>query len=516
MKSFSVTKKLQFGITALVILSSISSLVNYMAYQKVARAYTEFTFLNEASRELNYFTNLLTNNTLGYMDAIVDKDSGSVDQGIVDKSEAFLKWVKDNEKSLASHIRYIDQKYDTPALLKKVETYHTAGSNMLVDIKNKKIDELGKYDDDIDGLNEIIQNDIAIHLNHANEKFKHASTEVLEAQLMISRSSIISLVSVLLSGILIAFYVIRSINATLDSAGKKLTEGTDTVLKSSMEFADLGILIKDSTTKQASSLQESVSAIDEIKATVERNADLASESVSIAEICVQSSQKGKTAIREMVNAVGEIENDQQKTSKMLDDTAQEIREMVNVIKGIGQKTDIINDIVFQTKLLSFNASVEAARAGEHGKGFAVVAEEIGNLATMSGNAAKEINELLSSSIQKVGSIVEKTETSAVEITRSSKSSIETGVRTARSCDEALVEIYDHVAKMKEMIKEINDGSSEQSQGISSISIAMNQLDHLTNENVVSAEKCATSASELSGQSKRLEQSVDSLFEAIKG
>ena len=516
MKNLSVVKRLQIGITALVILSSISSIVNYMAYKKVASAYREFTQLNEASRELNSFTNLLTNNTLGFMDAIVDKDSGDVDKSIVDKNDEFSKWVKTNEAVFLSHIKFVDPQFDSETFLKNISTYSNAGTSMITDIKNKKIDELGKYDDDIDGLNESLQVDVAKTLNMAEERFKTASLEVEKAQQMISNSSLLSLLSVLLCGGLIAVYVIRSINLTLDTAGKNLTAGTETVLKSSIEFADLGELIKDSTTKQASSLQESVSAIDEIKATVDRNAELASESVSIAETCVKSSEKGKSAIREMVSAVEGIESDQVKTTKMLEETSQEIREMVNVIKGIGQKTDIINDIVFQTKLLSFNASVEAARAGEHGKGFAVVAEEIGNLATMSGNAAKEINELLSSSIVQVGSIVDKTEKSSVEITRSSQASIATGVRTARNCDEALVEIYEHVAKMKEMIKEINSGSNEQSQGISSISIAMNQLDHITNENVISAEKCASSAAELSAQSKSLEQSVDSLFVAIKG
>ena len=72
-----------------------------------------------------------------------------------------------------------------------------------------------------------------------------------------------------------------------------------------------------------------------------------------------------------------------------------------LISEIGNKTKVINDIVFQTKLLSFNASVEAARAGEHGKGFSVVAEEVGNLAHMSGNSAKEITQLLESSINRV-------------------------------------------------------------------------------------------------------------------
>jgi methyl-accepting chemotaxis protein len=70
---------------------------------------------------------------------------------------------------------------------------------------------------------------------------------------------------------------------------------------------------------------------------------------------------------------------------------EQMSEIVKVIQEIETKTKVINDIVFQTKLLSFNASVEAARAGEQGKGFAVVAEEVGNLAQMSGNAAKEIS-----------------------------------------------------------------------------------------------------------------------------
>jgi methyl-accepting chemotaxis protein len=83
----------------------------------------------------------------------------------------------------------------------------------------------------------------------------------------------------------------------------------------------------------------------------------------------------------------------------------EISSIVKVIAEIGDKTKVINDIVFQTKLLSFNASVEAARAGEQGKGFAVVAEEVGNLATMSGKAAEEISSMLGDSMGKVELIV---------------------------------------------------------------------------------------------------------------
>ncbi|MHA0111674.1 methyl-accepting chemotaxis protein, partial [Klebsiella pneumoniae] len=80
-----------------------------------------------------------------------------------------------------------------------------------------------------------------------------------------------------------------------------------------------------------------------------------------------------------------------------EDANSQLQSISNIIGEISAKTNIINDIVFKTQLLSFNASIEAARAGQHGRGFAVVAEEVGNLAQMSGNAAKEIRALLEDS-----------------------------------------------------------------------------------------------------------------------
>jgi methyl-accepting chemotaxis protein len=516
MKNLSMIKKLQIGIATMVILSVLSSVINYASYLKIDKANGEFEKLNKTNTVLNAFVSLLTNNTLGYMDAIVDKDSGDVDAGIMAKHDEFRQWVEKNKNDFSEHIVYLKPDADLTTFFSKIDTYSTAGGDMLVEIKNKKIDELGKYDDKIDGINEELQVEITTYLKLSEVNFLAASENVKSAENLIAQSSLVSAIAITICGILIAFYINKSINFTFETTGKELAEGTDIVLKSSVEFADLGILIKDSTNKQASSLQESVSAVDEIKATIDRNAELAQESVNVAERCSNSTRRGKEAIKEMLSAVETIEDGHKSTNGILDNTTREIKEMVTVIKEISQKTEVINDIVFQTKLLSFNASVEAARAGEHGKGFAVVAEEVGNLAAMSGNAAKEINELLSSSIQKVESIVEKTERSSTEINKSNSKGITAGLQTAKNCDEALLEIDENVSKMKDMIREINSGSSEQSQGIGSISIALNELDHITNENVLSAEKCASNASDLNTQSKNLENAVNNLFVAIKG
>src|SRR5690606_27092464 len=101
-----------------------------------------------------------------------------------------------------------------------------------------------------------------------------------------------------------------------------------------------------------------------------------------------------------------------------------------------------------------NASVEAARAGEHGKGFAVVAEEVGNLAQMSGNAAKEIGSLLEQSVHKVNEIVNETRTNVDRLMVEGKSTVERGMQVAQQCGSVLDEIVQNVSLVSSMASEI--------------------------------------------------------------
>lgn len=143
-----------------------------------------------------------------------------------------------------------------------------------------------------------------------------------------------------------------------------------------------------------------------------------------------------------------------------------------MILEIAEKTKVINEIVFQTKLLSFNASVEAARAGEQGKGFAVVAEEVGNLATMSGNAAQDISNMLGESTAKVQEIVRQTKEEMSRLTTQSKNDVENGIKVARDCDVVLNEIVKNVNHVDQLVREITEASknlSQQALSLNSIS-----------------------------------------------
>lgn len=146
----------------------------------------------------------------------------------------------------------------------------------------------------------------------------------------------------------------------------------------------------------------------------------------------------------------------------LNKTNKNIEEINRVILEIAEKTKVINEI-FQTKLLSFNASVEAARAGEQGKGFAVVAEEVGNLATMSGNAAQDISNMLGESTAKVQEIVRQTKEEMSRLTTQSKNDVENGIKVARDCDVVLNEIVKNVNHVDQLVREITEASKNLSQ-----------------------------------------------------
>jgi methyl-accepting chemotaxis protein len=249
---------------------------------------------------------------------------------------------------------------------------------------------------------------------------------------------------------------------------------------------------------------------------VQKNAENARRTSDLAVSSNQSVERGKHVVNDMIKAIDDISASNSTIMEQVDHSNQKISDIVKVIAEIGEKTKVINDIVFQTKLLSFNASVEAARAGEHGKGFAVVAEEVGSLAAMSGNAAQEISSMLEESMQKVESIVTETKTKVGGIIQEGKAKVELGSKVARQCGDVLEEIVSNVISVTEMANEISTASQEQAQGVQEIAKAMSQLDQVTQSNAATSEETASAAEELSSQADALRSVVGVLIKTIKG
>lgn len=326
--------------------------------------------------------------------------------------------------------------------------------------------------------------------------------------------------TLIFAGVAVAMFIGWSLSHSLSSILTKLAatlkSESESVADVASKISSASNSLSSSATEQAAALQETVASIDEVSAMVQKNADNSKRSQEKSMSCDQAVAKGKETVDQVIHAISEISSSNTDIMNQVESSNRQLTDIVNVINEIATKTKVINDIVFQTKLLSFNASVEAARAGEHGKGFAVVAQEVGNLAEMSGNAAKEISSMLEGSVKKVEVIVNETKSKVETLISIGKSKVDTGTETAQRCGEMLDEIVALVREVNLMVSEISTASQEQSQGVSEINKAMTQMDQVTQMNATAAQETASSASVLSGQATNLKMMVEELSSTIHG
>lgn len=344
------------------------------------------------------------------------------------------------------------------------------------------------------------------------EEVKHAQDTYESARMLLIMIS----VGAILLGFCIATMVLRALNTSIKQVINNLTENSNQVSSAAKQIASSSEELSQAATEQAASLEETAASIEELNSMVQKNADNARRASELSTSSSGSAEKGKVVVTDMIRAIEDISESNNTIMHQIDESNQQISDIVKVIAEIGNKTKVINDIVFQTKLLSFNASVEAARAGEHGKGFAVVAEEVGNLAQMSGNAAKEISAMLEGSIQKVEGIVNDTKLKIGQLVNTGKMKVETGTKIAQDCGHVLEEIVVNVNNVSQMANEIANACQEQSQGVHEITKAMNQLDQVTQTNAATSEEAASAAEELSSQSESLKSAVATLVTTVMG
>ncbi len=319
-----------------------------------------------------------------------------------------------------------------------------------------------------------------------------------------------------IAGNLAGYLIFKGIAAQMSLAIARLEVESRLVKEASGAIAMSSTELAQATAQQASAIQETAASIEQTNAMIKKSSESASHARVAAGRSRELAASGKHSVSSMSQAIGEISESNTRIIDQINESNRELSEIVKMITEIGAKTKVINEIVFQTKLLSFNASVEAARAGEHGKGFSVVAEEVGNLAQMSGTASKEISEMLGTSIERVERIVSDSKSKVEKLISENQAKVEKGSTLSQECAHILEEVVKDVSEVSVMMNEIASASQEQTQGVNEITKAMNELDQVTHKNSSNSQQASSSAGKLGNQANELTKVVAQLQGVLSG
>src|SRR5574344_1849720 len=350
-----------------------------------------------------------------------------------------IEQIIENDKNVILEITDIMEKVNNGFFEYSIKTKSsTKELQTLVDIINKMIDRTRLKIDSLNMLlNSYAQGDYKFKLDEIHSKGMYGDFGILSnSTLLLGQSS-------------------SSLIAMITNAGKKLEENTKILTNSSNELSI-------SSSNQALSLKQSSVALEQI---------------------TQNLKNNNSNMNQMLNIADELNNSAISGSNSATQTFSSMDEISKKVKAINEAITVIDQIAFQTNILSLNAAVEAATAGEAGKGFAVVAQEVRNLANKSAQAAKEIKELVES---------------ANFETLDGKNNVDTMIKGYENL--AL-----KISQTKDIIHNVTIFSKEQELGIVQINETVSKLDFTTQKNAKTAINIDRLSNEVSDLSNKLLQ-----------
>ena len=245
---------------------------------------------------------------------------------------------------------------------------------------------------------------------------------------------------------------------------RQVQDAAGNISTASAEIATGNHDLSQRTEQTAANLEEAASSMEMLTSTVQQSAQASRQASDFASSAAEVAARGGAVVSQVVSTMDQITTSSRK---------------------IADITGVIDSIAFQTNILALNAAVEAARAGEQGRGFAVVASEVRSLAQRSAGAAKEIKELIGSSVERV----------------------EDGSRFVSQAGQTMTEIVGSVRRVSGIIHEITASAAEQSDNIGHISQSVTQLDQMTQQNAALVEQSTAASESLREQALQLTRAV---------
>ena len=282
-------------------------------------------------------------------------------------------------------------------------------------------------------------------------------------------------IAALILGMLSSMIAFSGLQSQISGAAHSISSVTNHSSHAISQINTHAEKLADSAQDQADAVQRTFTATDSLDKSARKVSSVVSECHESSTKARDLAQEGRHSLEAVSKAIEDISSATRAFSEQVEASNTSLKEIGDTIKLIAGKTNVINEIAFQTKLLSFNASVEAARAGEHGRGFAIVAEQIGNLAQTSGSAASEIEEMLDNSRNQVQEIIFSISRQLDTSLNNNIYKIENGMRLTAECNNEYETLSDIIAKLDGFVEEIDKLSRIQSSSTNEINQSMANL-----------------------------------------
>jgi methyl-accepting chemotaxis protein len=432
-------KEINNIIVSISIFSLISIIIVYLVYSYLIKK----MIIKPLDDLNNAIIDISTNNSSS--SDTIEKTSNDEIGNLVDSFNGYIGKLKagyDEDSKVIEEVDSVIEKVNNGFYVYKIEK--SSSNAQVMKLRDSINSMISKTNENLTNLNNIL-------MQYGNSDFT-TNKKITESS---KASGIIS--SLIASSELIGITVSEFLSMIVES-GKKLNEDTN-ILSSSANR------LSSSANEQAASLEETAAAVEEITSIVKSSVQKVYQMSTLANELQFSSKDGETLAL--------------KTTKAMDD-------IDNQVKSINDAITVIDQIAFQTNILSLNAAVEAATAGEAGRGFAVVAAEVRNLASRSAEAAKEIKSIVQAATSKANE----------------------GKVIADNMISGYTILNTKINETITLIEEVSQASKEEEKGIIQINDAVNALDQATQVNANSATTISELASEVSKLSDTLLQIAD--------
>lgn len=253
-------------------------------------------------------------------------------------------------------------------------------------------------------------------------------------------------------------------SSALISTMKQIGETSDSVASSASQLSSGSQILAEGATDQAGTVEELVATITDVSDKIGVNAQNAGEANHVVEVTTRQVDDSNQQMQEMIVA--------------MDNISEKSKKIANIIASI-------EDIASQTNLLSLNASIEAARAGEAGRGFAVVAEQVKTLAAQSANAAQDVVNLVNETLQ----------------------AVDNGSRIAGDTADSLKKVVTSITQVSDSVNQIAQASIEQAESMRQIEEGVEEISSVVQSNSATAQESAAASEELDAQSQVLRQLI---------